>query len=188
MSTAQKRPYTEMYLMARHIVEAIAPYCERVEIAGSLRRHRAMIGDIEIVALPKLATDLFGEPLPDAPTPLDFFLEMKRTKLTKNGSRFKQFVYAGVMVDLFLPESAAHWGTVFTIRTGSHDFNMWLMQFQQHRAGVMFSDGRLYDRQGGLALDTPEETDVFRLLHLDFVPPEDRDDRKWLAYAKEGLR
>lgn len=184
MSTGQKRPYAEMYPMARHIVEAITPYCQRVEIAGSLRRHRAMVGDIEIVALPKVATDLFGEPLPDAPTPLDFFLEMKRVNMKRDGKRFKQFTYAKVMVDLFLPESAAHWGAILTIRSGSHDFNMWLMTERQQKAGVMFSEGRVYSKTTGKVLDTPEEEDVFKLLNLDFVPPEDRDDRKWLAYVR----
>lgn len=187
MSAGQKRPYSEVFPMAQHIAEAIGPYCERLEIAGSLRRHRPMVGDIEIVALPKLTTDLFGEPLPDALTPLDHFLESKRVKLIKNGQRFKQFAYAGVSVDLWLPESAAHWGTILTIRTGSHDFNLWLMKERQHRSGVMFSDGRLYDRRTGLVVDTPEEEDVFRLLGMDFVPPAERDDRKWLAYVKVGV-
>ena len=187
MSAGQKQPYSKLYPMAQHIAEAIGPFCERLEIAGSLRRGRPMVGDIEIVALPKLTRDLFDEPLPDAPTPLDAFLAQKGVKLSKNGRRFKQFVYGGVSVDLWLPASAAHWGTILLIRTGSHDFNSWLMSERQHKAGVMFSDGRLYDRRTGLLVDAPEEAAVFDLLKMGFVPPADRDDRKWLAYVKAGV-
>lgn len=186
MSAGKKVPHADALEIANHIVDAISPYCERVEIAGSLRRKRPMVGDIEIVALPLLSADLFGEPLPDAPTPLDRFLEQKRVRFVKNGARYKQFQYGKFTVDLFLPESAAHWGAVYFIRTGSHDFNMWVMTQQQKRAGVQFKDGRLYDWQMR-PLVTPEETDVFEALGMAFVPPEDRDGDRWLAYIRQGV-
>ena len=43
------------------------------------------------------------------------------------------------------------------------------------------------DRRTGLLVDAPEEADVFDLLKMGFVPPADRDDRKWLAYVKAGV-
>lgn len=50
---------------AFEMVEALRPYCHRVEVAGSVRRGRDWINDIEIVAIPKATiepapTDLFG--------------------------------------------------------------------------------------------------------------------------------
>lgn len=58
-------PYTTAYALAEGMVEKMAPYCERPpEIAGSLRRRRPEVGDIEIVAVPKWAPDpaaMFGE-------------------------------------------------------------------------------------------------------------------------------
>ena len=39
--------------LARRVVETMAPYCERVEIAGSIRRGKAEPKDIEIVAIPR---------------------------------------------------------------------------------------------------------------------------------------
>lgn len=54
--------------VAAEMVEALRPYCHRVEVAGSIRRGREWIGDIEIVAIPKSSlkqpdVDIFGEPL-----------------------------------------------------------------------------------------------------------------------------
>lgn len=183
MSSITKTPYAESMKTANHILEAIAPYCDRIEIAGSLRRQRPMIGDIEIVALPKRSTDLFGNPAPDRPTKLDSFLSSNVT-LLKRGPKYKQFKYGRYMVDLFLPETPDHWGTVFLIRTGSHEFNMWLMTYQQKQARVKFSNGRLINWQHQL-IDTPEEADVFKALGLPFVPVTMRDDNAWIQFIKQ---
>lgn len=39
--------------IAEGLVCEFGPYCERVEIAGSIRRGKAEVGDIEIVAVPR---------------------------------------------------------------------------------------------------------------------------------------
>lgn len=179
MSNTTKKPYQEVIQIAEYLVSALSPYCERIEVAGSLRRKRQSIGDIEIVALPTRATNLFGEIEPGLPTKLDVFLRDKGVKLLKDGALYKAFSYRGLKVDLFLPASADHWGCVYTIRTGSHEFNMWLMAHQSKVAGVKFHEGRLYNRYSGALIETPEETDVFDALGLDYIEPKLRDDGKW---------
>lgn len=47
-----KLPYEHMLSIALPVVELLRPRCKRIEIAGSLRRRREEIGDIEIVAEP----------------------------------------------------------------------------------------------------------------------------------------
>lgn len=180
MSQTPKRPYGEVFPIAAHIRSALAPYCQRIEIAGSLRRCRPAIGDIEIVLLPKRPLNLLGEIDTKSPTALDTFLAEKGVKLEKDGSLYKKFKYRGLNVDLFLPATADHWGCIYTIRTGSHDFNMWLMSTASINAGVRFKDGRLYDRYNNKLIPTPEERDVFSALRLDFIPPAKRDGDEWL--------
>lgn len=182
MSKGKKRPYAEVWPVARHIVEKLTPFCERIEIAGSLRRGREMVGDIELVALPKRIHNLVGDVMGSQ---LDNFLGAHVTFM-KNGDRYKQFAYGKYTVDLFLPASPAHWGWRFMQSTGSHEFNMWLVQDVKERAGVRFSEGLLY--LSGAQLHTPEEADVFDALGLPWIPPDKRDDNKWLecveaAYA-----
>lgn len=180
MSSTSKRPYTQVIDTAERVVEALRPYCQRIEIAGSLRRNRPMVGDIEIVALPtidRFQTDLFGKDYLEK-SRLDYFLQDNNVPLIKDGPKMKQFNYGRFTVDLFLPESSAHWGCIFLIRTGSSQFSKWLMTDAQHQAGLRFKDGRL-TRQD-LPLDTPEETDVLQALGLPWIPPNMRDDHLWL--------
>lgn len=182
MSAGTRTPYTEALTTAEHVVDVLAAYCDRIEIAGSLRRKRPFVGDIEIVALPTRQVNLLGDPIPGR-TPLDAFLEASGVMFIKNGQRYKQFAYGRYKIDLFLPASADHWGSVFFIRTGSHDFNMWVMNTRAAQAGVMFRGGLLYRRYNDELVPTPEEADVFAALGLPVVPPEDRDDGRWLRYV-----
>jgi DNA polymerase/3'-5' exonuclease PolX len=180
MSTQTKRPYSEVMPIALRLVEALRPYCQRIELAGSLRRQREMIGDIEVVAVPLPRTDLFGTPI-KGPTPLDAFLAEKNVEFTKKGDRYKQFAYGPYTVDLFLP-TLATWGSVFTIRTGSWQFSRWLVTREAIGGacpfGVTFGNeddgaGRLYAH--GRRLATPEEADVFAAVGLAFIEPPLRD-------------
>jgi DNA polymerase/3'-5' exonuclease PolX len=140
-----------------------------------------MVGDIELVAVPRLQVNLFGEPQPDEPTELDAFLLARGVQFTKNGAKYKQFKYQAFAVDLFLQPDAATWGMNYTIRTGSADFTKWLVTKRSAGGampeGVRCSDARLW--HGGQALDTPEEEDVFLALGLDFVPPPERQNGRW---------
>ena len=182
MSQGSKRPYAEVLPTAQHIVSVLCDYCQRIEIAGSLRRERPFVGDIEIVAIPKYETNLFGDP-DLSRSELKHFLVRKGVVIPKLGDKYIQFLYGGYKVDLFMP-TAETWGSIFTIRTGSHDFNMWLMSTRSGQVGVRFEDGRLLRRWNGELIPTPEEADVFEQLQMDFVPPNMRDDGKGMVYLR----
>ena len=88
----EKHPLTEAQNIAEKLVDKLRPACERIEIAGSIRRQKAEIGDIEIVAIPKyLATrNLFGDPVNEISL-IDQLLEESKIGLTKDGPKYKQF-------------------------------------------------------------------------------------------------
>lgn len=57
--------FTEALPLAQSLAQSMRPFCERVEIAGSIRRKKPSVKDIEIVAIPKWETqpcvgDLFS--------------------------------------------------------------------------------------------------------------------------------
>ncbi len=187
MSATTKTPLAAARQTAEYIANTLAPFCDRIEIAGSIRRGRPQVGDIELVALPRRPVDLFGVPQLDTDTALDQFLAEKQVPLIKNGRKYKQFKYGRYTVDLFLPESPAHWGSIYTIRTGSHEFNMWIMNTRARQVGVRFVGGLLYT-WGRELIPTPEEEDVFAALQMGFVPPERRDDGGWLEYLTSFQR
>lgn len=169
-----KRPYAEALAIADDLLTLLHPACERIAIAGSLRRKRPEVGDLEIVAIPKTEpiTDLFGTEVGRASLVDDVLVNRV---FTKNGEKYKQFAYQDMTVDLFLatPET---WGVIYTIRTGPWEYAKWLVT-SRYAGGAMpgtmrCQDGRLW--QSGAVLDTPEEADVFKALGLEFVPPERR--------------
>lgn len=174
-----KRPFSSVIPIANQVVLSLIPYCARVELAGSLRRKKAMIGDIEVVAIPHQSLDFFGNPAGERP--LDRFLVTnKEIRLAKNGSKYKQFHFTTksgheYQVDLFL-QTAETWGVNFMIRTGSADFSR-RMVTSKNKGGYkpneyVVSEARVW--LNGSPLETPEEEDVFRLWGMDFIPPGER--------------
>jgi DNA polymerase/3'-5' exonuclease PolX len=177
MSETAKRSYDQMYRIACGLVERLQPACERIEVAGSLRRHKELIGDIEIVLIPKPLLNLLGEPMKQ--TEVDVMLGGWPVSIIKNGEKYKQFTFdskAGqtYTVDLFLQPDPATWGVNLMIRTGSADFSRQMVT-RKSEGGYMpehFSvrDARVW--RNGAAVATPEEADIFALWQMDFVAPE----------------
>lgn len=178
MSDTPKRPYAEMLPKAQAIVQSLQPYVTRIEIAGSLRRAEAMIGDVEIVAIPVFYADLFGELTTDSA--VDTWMGSLRNyptfSLIRGGDKLKSFHLEGVKVDLFLQPDPATWGVNYLIRTGPWFFSRWLVTKQQHGGAcpndLSVSDARIWCN--GTPLPTPDEEDVFRLFGMEWIAPADR--------------
>lgn len=178
MSENQERmPYQEAMAYAITMVNILRPLCSRIGIAGSLRRKKETIGDIEIVLILKPEFDMFGAPVESSDSGIVDSLTKSGFKFIKNGKKYKQVsFYNGVPVDLFIT-TPEQWGCIFLIRTGSADFSKKVVT-KDYLGGWCpenydFKDGRILN--GVFVLDTPEEEDVFRALDLDYVKPEDRN-------------
>ena len=169
-----KIPLEQMEPIAKSIVDKLNPHCERIEVAGSIRRRKAEVGDIEIVCIPKTleARDLLGNV--NIGTSYHFTEAVSKLGTrTKDGPAYKQIeLDLGYVLDLFIttPEK---WGVIFTIRTGSADFSKWLVTPRKWGGALPSQyevrDGRVWC--GFKALDTPEEIDFFRLCQLDYISP-----------------
>jgi len=177
MSDNQERmPYMEAMAYATTMVYYLSPLCSRIEIAGSLRRKKETIGDIEIVLILKPEFDMFGAPVESSDSGIVDSLTEHGFKFIKNGKKYKQVsFYNGVTVDLFIttPEK---WGCIFLIRTGSAEFSHNLVTKKSIGgwcpSNLNFKDGRIWN--GERVMDTPEEEDVFRALGIDWYRPEER--------------
>jgi DNA polymerase/3'-5' exonuclease PolX len=56
--------YTHALAIAERVHDALAPFCSRISLAGSLRRQRPQVKDVELVAVPiQEPADLFGQEL-----------------------------------------------------------------------------------------------------------------------------
>ncbi len=155
--------------IAASLVETLRPACVRIEIAGSLRRAKAEVGDIEIVCIPITSVftldDLFGQPyetvtINHLDETLDALLygdpwELD-PQLKRNGPHYKRLrhIQAGVCCDLFITDPR-RWGVIYTIRTGPAAFSQALVsQALQHHTfvddGLLHGHSRIYktDEQG----------------------------------------
>lgn len=166
--------------LASKIISALAPGCERIEVAGSIRRKKETVGDIEIVAIPIVQRNLLGEPTENFPTLLDqilgsLIMDERIKRGQRWGDKFRQFHPAAqpnITVDLFLvtPES---WGVQFMIRTGSAEFSRKAVT-QQSKGGFLHNDCHIHNGRvwyHGRDVQTPEETDVFKWLNCGWVEP-----------------
>ena len=175
-------PYAEAKKIADDLLVLLGDHFERLEIAGSLRRKKQLIGDIELVGIPHPVLDpnsFWATPI----SPIEAITSLMKTfgyKAEKSGEKYIKFVSNHALnVDLFLctPET---WGCIFMIRTGSAEFTRNMVTRKVFGGWcpnhLCFSDGRLREYQGTelVALETPEEEDVFREMGLDFIPPEQR--------------
>jgi DNA polymerase/3'-5' exonuclease PolX len=158
------------------VMGILQPLCDRVEFAGSIRRLRPVVGDVEIICIPKVVTDLLGEVNEEATAFVVYSaLESAGYKMIKNGPYFKQFDLGNILCELHLttPEK---WGVKWLITTGSEEYSHNMVTPRQ-KYGYMPSnlhvkECRVWD--GKTALDTPEEIDIFKIYGLEFVPPNKR--------------
>ncbi|MDD5367477.1 MAG: hypothetical protein PHQ40_00465 [Anaerolineaceae bacterium] len=168
-------PRGRALVLADQFMQLIRPACERIEIAGSLRRQKTEVGDIEIVCIPKPSTDLFGSPL-RSDLAISEILTSHGYKLLKNGEHYKQVNLGDSCLDLFLT-TKEQWGCIFLIRTGSAEFSKWLVTRRSVGGGcptgMYFKDGHLW--RNGVSMETLEECDVFEALGVCYVPPENRE-------------
>ena len=149
-------------------VEQLRPHCGRVEIAGSIRRRRPEVGDIEIVASPKpYGTGLFESGIA---TVVNQWSKIKGELPCKYTQRA---LPEGIKLDLFFADETT-WGVVYAIRTGSASFSHHVLATGWVKQGYKSVDARLIGPDG-VVVSTPEEEDVFRYAGVRWIEPEKRE-------------
>lgn len=192
--TKTKITYQVARDLAERIVKELSPVCQRIEIAGSIRRQKQMIGDIEIVCIAQQQLDLFGDPNGSLLAPhLEFLAtEGRIIKGDKWGEKYKKFYVPArpeLSIDLFIT-TPDEWGYTYTIRTGCAEFSHLIVtprQYGGYLPGHLRVGGcRIWD--GDKALPTPEEGELFAALGLRYVEPDLREVglfEKWIL--REGV-
>jgi len=168
---------------ADRVAEVLSPHCERVEIAGSVRRGKEEVGDIEIVCMPKRPFDLLGMPAGASEGFIDAVDKWESVKGTANGRYTKRVLpnTNGFTLDIFMAD-AQNWGWIFALRTGSAIFAQKIYLRGLREADCFACDGYVYDYSDALRpklVPLPEEDDLFKLLRRDFVPPTERNLNEW---------
>lgn len=152
--------------IAERIKAQLAPHCDRIEIAGSIRRRKPQVKDIELVAIPKpYDVGLFESGIA---TIINRWQKVKGELPCKYTQRI---LPEGIKLDLFFA-TPGNWGLIYAIRTGSAEFSHKVLATKWVKMGYKSVDGIL--RRDGETYFIPEESDLFKILGLDWVEPEMR--------------
>jgi DNA polymerase (family 10) len=146
-----------------------------VEPAGSLRRMRPTVGDLDILVAAKDSA-----PVMEAFTSLPRVERVLGKGETKSSIEFTDGVRAQLWV--LAPEK---FGTALIYATGSKDHNVRLRELALSK-GLSLSEHFLTKTDGSDEITYATEEEVYEALGLHWIPPELREDRGEVQAAKEG--
>jgi DNA polymerase (family 10) len=178
---------------SRHLISRALPFSEslldalrshpaviRCSPAGSLRRHREIIGDVDLLASSKSPADV-----------LDFFAQQPGilNVIAKGDTKASVLLEGGIQSDLRVV-SDAEFPFALMYFTGSKEHNIVMRQRAIERGlrlneyGLFRSSVETRDPKLLVACQTEEE--IFQQLGLHFVPAEMREDLGEIALAEKG--
>ncbi len=169
LADSKKFAYDEAYSIALAVLELLRPHCIRCEIAGSIRREKPEVKDIEIVAIPKpYQTGLFEDGIAEV---VNRWQKVKG-ELAYGKTKYTQRILPeGIKLDLFFAEEG-NWGLIFAIRTGSADYSHKVLANGWVKRGYKSEGG--YLTQGGKTYNVLEEKDLFDRIGLAYIEPKHR--------------
>ena len=149
--------------IAERVIAALSPHCDRIEIAGSIRREKPVVHDIDVVLIPKPEEELLfnaalcrlGSMEVDGP-------KLKRIRLPEN-----------ISVDIYLADPST-WAILLLIRTGSAESNVRLSSLARSKGWRLKASGEgLFDEDGTrIAGDT--EKSIYEALGMQYQEPNER--------------
>lgn len=177
--------------VARELCAALKPATERLIVAGSLRRRKAEVGDVEILYIPKRGMftppgEIFARMCNVATLELDHLLgngtltkRLSKTGTEAWGEKNKLAVHrSGVPVDLFAA-TEENWWNYLVCRTGPGESNIAICNAAIARGWKWNPYGSGFSRGGFFAGEKNEhavtsEAEVFEFVGLPYLPPEKR--------------
>lgn len=146
--------------IANEVVKRLGPYCTTIEVAGSIRRRKPWVKDVDIVLVPSALWNLTREINALGPAIV-------------SGYKLKRISYNGVQVDVYFatPET---WATLLLIRTGSKENNIRLCTLAKKRGWHLAANGDgLFDEHGQRVAGDSEES-IYAALDLPWQEPWER--------------
>lgn len=183
-------PAAEAARIAEMLRVDLVPYCHRVIVAGSLRRGRAEVGDIELVFIPRVE---------QCPRPGELFSDLEEVDvadswlntMVRSGTlayrpnvkgsftwglenKLAIHVPSGIAVDLFATTEAA-WFNYLVCRTGGAESNKRICMAAQAKGWKWNPYGAGFTSRDGLHHHrVSSEREVFDFVGLAYVDPKDR--------------
>jgi DNA polymerase (family X) len=157
---------------ATEMVDALTPLSQRCAYAGSLRRWRETIGDIDILAAA------------DDSAPLMAAFSAGHEVVASGPTKTTVRTASGLTADLRVVPLDA-WGAALQYFTGSVAHNVAVRQIAV-RAKLKLSEYGLFDAETNELIVSRTEEEVYERLGLAWVPPAMREDRGEVEAAARG--
>jgi len=168
-------PLGRAYPLAQEIIATLKGVKGVVaaESAGSLRRMRSTVGDLDILVAAK-----------DSSAVMEAFVNLPRVSrvLGKGETKSSIEFTDGVRAQLWV-HPPKEFGTALQYATGSKDHNVALRQIALDK-GLSLSDHSFKNVKSGKEIFCATEEEVYETLDLQWVPPELREGRDEVALAK----
>jgi DNA polymerase (family X) len=174
-SSSRRFPYHEAALITSSLATHMrkCEEVERIEVAGSYRRRRETVGDLDLLAIAASQERVMRQFLA--------FPDVART-LGSGETRAGVVLRNGLQVDLrVVPEKS--YGAALVYFTGSKAHCVHLRRMAQMR-GLLLNEYGLFRNDDALAGETEEE--VYQALGLPWIPPELREERGEIEAAAQG--
>lgn len=154
--------------IAERIVDDLRkrPFVNRADMAGSLRRMKETIGDIDLLAAseqPDKVADFFCS-LPDV-----------ARVLAKGKTKSSIVVRTGLQIDLRVV-SPEEYGSALQYFTGSKDHSIKLRDLAKKK-GLKISEYGIFDVKSDKRLGGNTEEEIYEKLMMDFIPPVLRENK-----------
>lgn len=145
----------------------------QVDLAGSLRRMKETIGDIDIIVASE-----------DPDTVMDHFIKYPKIKqiLVQGKTKTSVLLIDSIQVDLRVVPIQSY-GAALQYFTGSKEHNVTLRGLAV-RQGFKLNEYGLFEKKTDKYLSGRTEQDIYTHLNLQFIPPEIRENRGEIEAAK----
>jgi DNA polymerase (family X) len=171
------------WLSAHEVAQALSAYMRRIdglgriEFAGSYRRGRDTVGDLDL---------LVEAPEAQASGAMDAFIAYRRVTdtLEKGTTRSRVLLDNGMQVDLRVVPTES-FGAALIYFTGSKDHNIAVRSLALKK-GYTLNEYALTTKDGGKKVASATEEEVYKRLGMAWVPPEIRENRGEVPLAVES--
>jgi DNA polymerase/3'-5' exonuclease PolX len=169
--------------VASEFLGELAPVCRKIEVAGSIRREKAEVNNIDFVAIPIVVRiqDLSGKSGPLEENLLESKLAHLYARgwftVHSNGPRVKRLIRVidgqAIPTTIRVADEESWWTTLL-VMTGSHGHNISMSCRAFDRGMRLRGDGSGLYEADGTRITVRSEEEIFTVLGLDYRPPKAR--------------
>ncbi len=177
--TRERIPLLEAYPIAQDVLEHMKrlSVIERISVAGSLRRMKETIGDIDIlISASRKTWAKVHEHFTQYP-------EVQKV-LAKGETKSSLILKNGRQVDLRTVEPKS-WGSALQYFTGSKEHNIRLRDIAKEK-GLKINEYGVFRVDTGQRIGGETEEEVYSLVGMEWIPPEIRENQGEIELALEG--